>query len=77
LAAENICQAAAADILRASLRQLDGVVLHVHDEIVLEVPASDADAAVAMLHSVMCTPPSWAIGLPLEAEIGVMGRYGK
>lgn len=77
LAAENICQAAAADILRASLRQLDGVVLHVHDEIVLEVPASDADAAVAMLHSVMCTSPAWASGLPLEAEINVMTRYGK
>lgn len=77
LAAENICQAAAADILRSSLRQLDGVVLHVHDEIVLEVPASEADAAVAMLHSVMCTSPTWASGLPLEAEINVMTRYGK
>jgi DNA polymerase len=77
LAAENICQAAAADILRSSLRQLDSVVLHVHDEIVLEVPASDADAAVAMLHSVMCTSPTWASGLPLEAEINVMDRYGK
>jgi DNA polymerase len=77
LAAENICQAAANDILRSSLRQLDGVVLHVHDEIVLEVPASDADAAVTMLHSVMCTSPAWASGLPLEAEINVMTRYGK
>ncbi len=77
LAAENICQAAAADILRHSLRQLDSVVLHVHDEIVLEVPAVDADAAVKALHHVMCTPPSWASGLPLEAEINVMTRYGK
>jgi len=77
LAAENICQAAAADILRASLRQLDGVVLHVHDEIVLEVPACDADAAVTMLHGVMCTSPAWASGLPLEAEINIMTRYGK
>ena len=77
LAAENICQAAANDILRPSLRQLDCVVLHVHDEIVLEVPACDADAAVTMLHSVMCTSPAWASGLPLEAEINVMDRYGK
>jgi DNA polymerase len=77
LAAENICQAAAADILRHSLRQLDCVVLHVHDEIVLEVPAADADAVVKALHAVMCTPPSWAVGLPLEAEIDVMTRYGK
>jgi len=26
---------------------------------------------------VMCTPPEWAQGLPLDAEINVMERYGK
>ena len=31
----------------------------------------------AALHRVMCTPPDWAIGLPLEAEVNVMKRYGK
>jgi DNA polymerase len=77
LACENITQAAANDVLRASLRQLDGVVLHVHDEIVLEVPQDTADAAKARLHEVMCTPPVWANGLPLEAEVNVMTRYGK
>ena len=77
LAAENICQAAANDILRAALRQLDGVVLHVHDEIVLEVPASQADEAAQALHRVMCSPPAWAQGLPLDAEVSTMERYGK
>jgi DNA polymerase bacteriophage-type len=77
LACENITQAAANDVLRASLRQLDGVVLHVHDEIVLEVPENDAEAATARLHEVMCAPPVWANGLPLEAEVNVMRRYGK
>jgi DNA polymerase len=77
LACENITQAAANDVLRHSLRQLDGVVLHVHDEIVLEVPESAVDATVKSLHDVMCTPPKWAHGLPLEAEINVMTRYGK
>jgi DNA polymerase len=77
LACENITQAAANDVLRASLRQLDNVVLHVHDEIVLEVPEKDADAAAKMLHDVMCAPPGWASGLPLEAEVSVMTRYGK
>lgn len=77
LACENITQAAANDVLRASLRQLDGVVLHVHDEIVLEVPENDAESATARLHEVMCTPPVWANGLPLEAEVNVMKRYGK
>ena len=77
LACENITQAAANDVLRASLRQLDGVVLHVHDEIVLEVPENDAESATARLHEVMCAPPVWANGLPLEAEVNVMKRYGK
>jgi DNA polymerase len=36
LACENITQAAANDVLRASLATLDNVVLHVHDEIVVE-----------------------------------------
>jgi len=77
LAAENICQAAANDVLRHALRRLDGVVLHVHDEIVLEAPEADADAAAERLHGVMCAAPGWATGLPLEAEVNVMQRYGK
>jgi DNA polymerase len=76
LACENICQAAANDVLRATLRQVDAV-LHVHDEVVLEVPEADADATVARLHKVMCAAPGWAEGLPLDAEISVMRRYGK
>lgn len=77
LACENICQAAANDILRYSLRQLPGATLHVHDEIVLEVPEETADQAKQHLSAVMCTPPAWATGLPLKAEIKVMRRYGK
>jgi hypothetical protein len=30
------------------------------------------------LHNIMTTPPAWAEGLPLEAEVKIMGsRYGK
>jgi len=25
----------------------------------------------------MCTPPAWAQGLPLDAEVSTMERYGK
>jgi len=76
LACENICQAAANDVLRATLRQVNAV-LHVHDEVVLEVPDADAEAEMTRLQEVMCTPPEWAQGLPLDAEINVMERYGK
>jgi len=74
LACENITQAIAHDLLRHSLRQLPDVVLHVHDEIVLETADPDAPNT---LKRVMCTPPNWAAGLPLNAEVDVMSRYGK
>ncbi len=75
LACENVTQATAHDILRHSLRQLDGVVLHVHDEIVVECPAHEAEAVAAHMHQTMCTPPAWAEGLPLAAEGVTTTRY--
>lgn len=79
LACENITQAIANDLLRHSLRRLDEegleVVLHVHDEIVLET--ADAPRAAEVLERVMCETPAWAYGLPLNAEVNIMNRYGK
>jgi DNA polymerase len=75
LACENIVQATAHDLLRHSLRQLPNVVLHVHDEIVLESTNPEQDTETLM--RVMCTPPEWAQGLPLNAEVETMTRYGK
>jgi DNA polymerase len=81
LACENITQAVANDLLRHALRRLDeeglDVVLHVHDEVVLEVPEADAEAAAARLVEIMCAPPAWAAGLPLNAEVATMKQYGK
>jgi DNA polymerase bacteriophage-type len=77
LACENITQAVANDLLRHALRRLDNVVLHIHDEIVLEVPEDEAEAAAARLVQIMCEPPPWASGLPLNAEVAIMERYGK
>jgi DNA polymerase len=73
LACENITQAIANDLLRHSLRQLDNVVLHVHDEIVLETSDPDPE----YLKKIMCAAPAWAQGLPLNAGVKVMTRYGK
>ena len=74
LACENITQATANDLLRYALRQVNAV-LHVHDEIVLET--SQPEEAAAELKRVMTTPPNWAGGLPLAAEVKIMRRYGK
>ena len=75
LACENITQATANDLLRHTLRQLDDVVLHVHDEVVLETDRPEEMAV--RLKEVMCTPPEWAKGLPLDAEVAIMSVYGK
>jgi DNA polymerase bacteriophage-type len=75
LACENITQAVANDLLRHSLRQLDGVVLHVHDEIVVETDRPEE--ITKQMQEVMCTPPDWAKGIPLGVEIHSMQRYGK
>jgi DNA polymerase len=75
LACENITQAVANDLLRHSLRGLDDVVLHVHDEIVVET--SEPEITVEKMKQVMCTPPAWGEGLPLDIEVSVMTRYGK
>ena len=73
LAVENVTQAVANDILRHALRRLEDVVLHIHDEIVVEC----VDDRAAEVERVMCEPPEWAAGLPLAAEVKIMTRYGK
>jgi DNA polymerase len=73
LACENVTQGASNDILRHSLRSISDVVVHVHDEIVVECDEDRTDE----IRRVMCTPPAWAEGLPLGAETKTMERYGK
>jgi DNA polymerase len=77
LACENVTQAVANDILRHSLRHLQphGVVMHVHDEVVVETDRPDD--VLALMQEVMATAPAWAQGLPLAIEAQVMQRYGK
>ena len=75
LACENITQAVANDLLRHALRNIDDVVLHCHDEVVVE--SAEPEFALQKMKDVMCTPPAWAEGLPLDVEASIMTRYGK
>ena len=81
LACENITQAVANDLLRHTLWRLEeeglDVVLHVHDEVVLEAPQSASDSVAERLVQIMCETPAWASGLPLNAEVAIMNQYGK
>lgn len=81
LACENITQAISNDLLRNSLRQMTdedmNIVLHVHDEIVVECRENEADDVKKRMTEIMCTAPSWAVGIPLDVGIKTMSRYGK
>jgi DNA polymerase bacteriophage-type len=78
---ENAVQGTAASLLRHALRVADrgilSVVLHVHDEIVVESPAGDIKVDTQALAAIMNTAPAWATGLPLKAEVKIMERFGK
>ena len=80
LLVENATQATAAAVLRETLRDeyiASHCIMHVHDEIVLEVPKAEAQWAAAYLASAMSTASEWAEGLPLKAQPVIMERYGK
>ncbi|MDK8345233.1 hypothetical protein QP868_08330 [Brevibacterium sp. UMB1308A] len=68
---ENIVQAVARDLLVHAMQlvadAVHQIVMHVHDEIVIEEP-TDSGFTVADACALMTTPPAWAAGLPLEAD---------
>ena len=83
LLVENITQAVARDVLASAIVRLEKnripVVLHVHDEVVVEVPETQApgwkwaDEVKAIVSAV----PEWADGLPIAAEAWQDKRYQK
>lgn len=67
---ENIIQAVARDILAEAMLRLDKrgfhIVMHVHDEVVIEVPYGVS--SVKEVCDIMAQVPKWAHGLPLAAD---------
>lgn len=77
---ENIVQAICRDLLTGAMFRLRealyDVVMHVHDEIVCEVPAR-GDHSVGKMAEIMKITPKWAEGFPIEVEGFEARRYRK
>lgn len=67
---ENIVQATARDLLAQAMLRLRNkgfeIVMHIHDEAVLEVP--EDVSGVEEICQIMSEQPDWAAGLPLRAD---------
>lgn len=67
---ENIVQAASRDLLAESMLSLTNkgfnIVMHIHDEVVLEVPIGFS--SIKEVCDIMAEQPGWALGLPLRAD---------
>ena len=76
---ENLVQALCRDLLMYSVKQLEKegfpVVMHVHDEVVCEVP--EGARTLEELETIMARIPNWAEGFPLVADGWVSRHYKK
>ena len=75
---ENIVQATARDILAEAMLRLDAhgykIVMHVHDEAVIEAPAN---TSLEEICEIMGQTPTWAKGLLLRADGYICDFYKK
>lgn len=78
---ENITQAIARDCLRDAMLRVERlypeIVVHVHDEIVLEIPKAEAPTALATVCEIMAQPVPWAKGLLLRGDGYICDYYRK
>lgn len=68
---ENIVQATARDCLAVAMTRVSNlgykIVMHVHDEMIVDVPIEDTEA-LDVINACMAEPIDWAPGLPLKGD---------
>lgn len=78
---ENIVQGIARDCLAEAMMRVAAqgyqIVMHVHDEMIVNVPEDNAKAALDDINGLMGAPISWAPGLPLKGDGYICDFYKK
>ena len=78
---ENIVQATARDCLRDAMMRVaevfPDIVMHVHDEMIVEVPKDGAEKALEYMQECMGKPLRWAPGLLLRGDGYLTDYYRK
>jgi DNA polymerase len=78
---ENMSQGLARDIFSDMMLRIDAagypIILHVHDEVVCEVPEAIAEEALSNILKIMSTPPDWIADIPVAAEGQILDIYTK
>lgn len=84
LLVENLTQAVAFDLLLGALLEIHEkhgdkcqIVMHIHDEIVVECVEASAALVQQIVRAAMERVPGWGNGLHLNAEPEIMRRYKK
>ncbi len=82
----NATQGTARDVLFDLIMKIEAltakgwpgrIVIHVHDEVVVEAPSKQAQQCLDDVLGLMSEPPDWAPGLPVKGAGTLMERYGK
>lgn len=78
---ENIIQAIARDCLADTMLRIDNagfsIIMHVHDEVVVEVAKASANTSLTTILDIMSKPIPWAEGLLLKGDGFISDYYKK
>ena len=78
---QNMVQGCARDVMAQHISAIHDagydIILHVHDEVVVEVAEKDAEQAKSDITDIMSTAPEWLEGCPLDSKAEIAKRYTK
>jgi DNA polymerase len=78
---ENMAQALARNVFCDALLRLEAAgfqtILHIHDEVLIDINETEAEDALRHVVKIMSTPPDWLPYIPVAAKGKIMKSYTK